>query len=75
MYLRSFINHSFPKTGRLRPPKDLCEQVMNDKSPIAVLLPNGDGKSICSLALVFFLTTVHNDFNERYQNLIGERVK
>lgn len=72
-HVRLSLNEDGP--GRLRPPKDLCEQVMNDKSPIAVLLPNGEGKGICSLALVFFLTTVHNDFNERYQNLIGERVK
>ena len=65
----------FIETGRLRPPSDLCEMSMDNSRPLAVLLPSTSGLGICSTALVFFLTTLHNEFNERYQNLTGGEVK
>ena len=65
----------FIETGRLRPPSDLCEMSMDNSRPLAVLLPSTSGLGICSVALVFFLTMLHNEFNERYQNLTGGEVK
>ena len=71
----SNANQSFYLTGRLRPPRDLCEMSMDNSRPLAVLLPSTSGLGICSTALVFFLTMLHNEFNERYQNLTGGEVK
>ena len=71
----SNANQSFIQTGRLRPPSDLCEKSMDNSRPLAVLLPSTSGLGICSMALVFFLTMLHNEFNERYQNLTGGEVK
>ena len=65
----------FIETGRLRPPSDLCEMSMDNARPLAVLLPSTSGLGICSTALVFFLTMLHNEFNERYHNLTGGEVK
>ena len=63
------------QTGRLPPPSNLCQIPMDSTRPLAVLLPNASGMSICSLALVSYLTTVHNEFNQRYQHLVGENAK
>ncbi|XP_027055365.1 E3 ubiquitin-protein ligase RNF213-like isoform X2 [Pocillopora damicornis] len=71
----NLVRLSLDQQGRLRPPKDLCDQPMDNSRPLAVLLPSTSGMGICSTALVFFLTTLHNEFNERYQNLIGGKVK
>ena len=69
------LTNPFIETGRLRPPSDLCEMSMDNSRPLAVLLPSTSGLGICSTALVFFLTMLHNEFNERYQNLTGGEVK
>ncbi|XP_078381354.1 E3 ubiquitin-protein ligase rnf213-alpha-like isoform X3 [Oculina patagonica] len=69
------VRLSLDQQGRLRPPTDLCEKPMDNTRPLALLLPSTSGMGICSTALVFFLTSVNNDFNERYQNLIGGKVK
>ncbi|KAJ7339580.1 hypothetical protein OS493_005983 [Desmophyllum pertusum] len=69
------VRLSLDQQGHLRPPRDLCELTMDNTRPLAVLLPSTSGIGICSTALVFFLTTVHNEFIERYQNLIGCKVK
>ncbi|XP_068694638.1 E3 ubiquitin-protein ligase rnf213-alpha-like [Montipora foliosa] len=69
------VRQSLDQQGRLRPPSDLCQIPMDNSRPLALLLPSTSGMGICSMALVFFLTTVHNEFNERYQNLVGGEVK
>ncbi|PFX29705.1 E3 ubiquitin-protein ligase RNF213 [Stylophora pistillata] len=71
----NLVRLSLDQQGRLRPPKDLCDQPMDNSRLLAVLLPSTSGMGICSTALVFFLTMLHNEFNERYQNLIGGSVK
>ncbi|XP_022783821.1 E3 ubiquitin-protein ligase rnf213-alpha-like [Stylophora pistillata] len=71
----NLVRLSLDQQGRLRPPKDLCDLPMDNSRPLAVLLPSTSGMGICSTALVFFLTTLHNEFSERYQNLIGGSVK
>ncbi|XP_068694646.1 E3 ubiquitin-protein ligase rnf213-alpha-like isoform X2 [Montipora foliosa] len=69
------VRQSLDQRGRLRPPSDLCQIPMDNSRPLALLLPSTSGMGICSMALVFYLTTVHNEFNERYQNLVGGEVK
>ncbi|CAH3189324.1 unnamed protein product [Porites lobata] len=71
----NLVRLSLDQEGRLRPSSDLCEKSMDISRPLAVLLPSTSGLGICSMALVFFLTMLHNEFNERYQNLTGGEVK
>ncbi|KAK2555497.1 E3 ubiquitin-protein ligase rnf213-alpha [Acropora cervicornis] len=71
----NLVRLNLDQEGRLRPPSDLCQIPMDSTRPLAVLLPNASGMGICSLALVSYLTTVHNDFNRRYQHLVGGNAK
>ncbi|XP_067056125.1 E3 ubiquitin-protein ligase rnf213-alpha-like isoform X2 [Acropora muricata] len=69
------VRLNLDQQGRLRPPSDLCQTPMDNNRPLGLLLPNTSGMGICSLALVFYLTTVHNEFNARYQHLVGGKVE
>lgn len=42
---------------------------MGRDTPLSALLPGLRGRGLCSLALIHYLTTVHNQFIEDYHRL------
>ncbi|XP_031561517.1 E3 ubiquitin-protein ligase RNF213-like [Actinia tenebrosa] len=57
------------KQGRYKLSSTECSMTIDDNSPMSILIPSTDGLGRCSLALVFYLVTAHNEFMETYFNI------
>ena len=59
-----FVN--FLSVGGLTVPREHCMQIMDESSPLAMLLPTRREAGVCSTALVDFLINAHNGFIDTY---------
>ena len=65
----------FISAGRLKIPSDYCDIRFDVTSPVAMVLPTTCGLGICSIALVSYLCSLHNDFLSSYYNITGSDIK
>ena len=65
----------FVSAGRLKIPSDYCNIRFDLTSPVAMVLPTTCGLGICSIALVSYLCSLHNEFLSSYCNITGSDIK
>ena len=54
-------------------PAEYCEQVVDDQTVLAMLLPNIRGQGLCAIILVHYMIQIHNNFMENYSRLSQQR--